>query len=126
MNVLYLSARVLEVIDLLIVALFSVGYFVPFKFRKFRAAHLTLTWSVLVAQLCFGFRCPILICANELRKMSGCEEIAVKFQPTFLNFLAGFSNPEIANTFMTIAILTGPFVASILYRYQLKRGRPAA
>lgn len=123
MNALYVAARLLEILDLLIVAFFSVGYFVPFKFRKVRLAHLVLTWSVLAAQLAFSLRCPLLICANELRKMSGCDEIAVKFQPTFLNFLAGFSNPEIANAFMTAAIFVGPFVASGLYIHQSKPKR---
>lgn len=125
MSALYMLARALEILDLIVVALFSVGYFVPFKFKKFRISHIGLTWSVLVAQLCFNLRCPILICANELRKMSGCEQIAVKFQPTFLNFLAGLSSPEIADDFMTMAIFSGPIVAVILYKYQLKQERSA-
>lgn len=77
--------------------------------------HAYLTWSVLIAQNSCGMRCPILVCANKLRIASDCDEIAVQFQPTFLNFLSSIVNPTFANTFMTLNVILGPIVATWIY-----------
>ena len=108
-------AHVLEGLDLLIVFLFLAGYFVPSRFKKLRFAHVCLTWSVLIAQVSCGFRCPLLIYANQLRVAHGQAGIRVDFQPTFTNFVSSVTTPEFANYGMLTSILLGPFLATLMY-----------
>ena len=121
MNALYVMARTLESIDLAVIFCFISGYIVPLSWRKTRLVHLRLLWTVFIAQVSCKLHCPLLIYANDLRKLAGSEEIDPRFQPTFFNLLAGLSSPAIASVAMTAAVLLGPAIGWYLYRQYDKR-----
>ncbi len=109
-----LVAWTLEAIDFTIVIVWLVGFWHrlqlegPVGSSKFQMSHYALVQGVMVAQLIWNWKCPLVLWSAKLRRRAGYPyRQPWIYQPVFTGLAAKVIGQRAANRTMSAAILIG-------------------